>query len=137
MEPTDRLTFVIEGSRITSLEGFYEELSRVILPGKHWGKNLDALDDVLSGGFLPDAPVIEIIWSNSNMSREHLGYAETVRQLEVRLKRCHPNNRSIVSRELHIAQKNTGPTAFDWIVEIFKDHEQSHGEKGRIVLKLN
>jgi hypothetical protein len=29
--------YVIDGSRITSLEAFYDEISRVLIPGHQWG----------------------------------------------------------------------------------------------------
>jgi hypothetical protein len=44
-------TFEIDGSRFSTLEGFFEEFSAQVIPGATWGKNLNALDDVLRGGF--------------------------------------------------------------------------------------
>ncbi|TAU45297.1 hypothetical protein ELI43_27435 (plasmid) [Rhizobium leguminosarum] len=35
--------YIIDGSRITSLESFFDEISRVLIPGAYWGRNLDAL----------------------------------------------------------------------------------------------
>jgi hypothetical protein len=51
-----------------------------------------------------------------------LGYPETVRQLEVRLERCHPSAREEVWRKLALARSGCGPTVFDWLVEIIGDH---------------
>ncbi len=53
---------------------------------------------------------------------EKLGYSETAMQLEFRLGRCHPANRENVLRELADARASVGPTVFDWLVEIIRDH---------------
>jgi len=47
-----RKKFIIEGSRIHDKESFYDEINRVFCPDfKGMGHNLDALVDVLRGGF--------------------------------------------------------------------------------------
>jgi hypothetical protein len=56
------------------------------------------------------------------VSRERLGYEETVRQLQLKLKRCHPENVGYVGRELAAAQRREGPTVFDWLIETIRDH---------------
>ncbi|MBL8537674.1 MAG: barstar family protein [Hyphomonadaceae bacterium] len=38
--------YVIDGSRITSLETFYDEITRVVIPDYPWGRNLDAFNDM-------------------------------------------------------------------------------------------
>ena len=45
--------YVINGSRITSEKSFYNEIEKVLTNGLNWkiGRNLDAFDDVLRGGF--------------------------------------------------------------------------------------
>jgi RNAse (barnase) inhibitor barstar len=43
--------FVTEGTRITSLETFFDEIERAFAPPSKWGRNLDALDDLLSQEF--------------------------------------------------------------------------------------
>ena len=114
--------YEIDGRRTTSLSAFFAEVSQVLLPGVSWGRNLDAFDDVLYGGFgTPDEGFV-IRWRNSAEAREALGYPETVRQLEFRLAHCHPCSRDLVERELNLARANTGPTVFDWLVEIIRSH---------------
>ena len=84
--------------------------SRVLIPGAPWGRNLDAFNDILRGGFgTPDGGFI-LRWKNAQVSRDRLGYPETVRQLEVRLARCHPLNRELVARDLARAREWLGPT---------------------------
>jgi RNAse (barnase) inhibitor barstar len=114
--------YEIDGADFSTLEEFYDTISIKVIPGADWGRNLDAFNDILRGGFgTPDGGFI-LRWKNSQMSRERLGYPETVRQLELRLKKCHRTNRKQVAKDLGEARSHTGPTAFDWLVEIIKDH---------------
>src|SRR5690348_8636074 len=88
--------FVIDGERFSTLEEFYDEISRVLIPGAAWGRNLDAFNDILRGGFgTPDGGFV-LRWKNSNLSELRLSYAETVRYCEAKLERCHPSNRDYV-----------------------------------------
>jgi RNAse (barnase) inhibitor barstar len=114
--------YVLDGSRIGSLEDFYDEVSRVLIPGASWGHSLDAFNDILTGGFGTPEGGFTIRWSESEASRNALGYPETARQLELRLAQCHPLNCDTVSIELAHARNRAGPTVFDWLVEIIRDH---------------
>jgi len=114
--------YIIDGSRITSLETFYDEIGRVLIPAAQWGRNLDAFNDILRGGFGTPEDGFGITWSHSALSKERLGYSETVRQLELRLERCHPGNRDDVRQQLSDARAGRGATVFDWLVEIIRDH---------------
>jgi RNAse (barnase) inhibitor barstar len=114
--------YVLNGARITSLEAFHNEISRVVIPGRKWGRNLDALDDILSGGFGTPPDGFTLRWSNSAASMESLGYQATARHLELKLQRCHPSNRGYVQSELASARSGAGPTLFDILVEIIRDH---------------
>jgi RNAse (barnase) inhibitor barstar len=115
-------TYEIDGRRFSTLEEFYDEISRVLIPGAEWGHNLDAFNDILRGGFgTPDGGFV-LRWVNSDVSREHLSHPEAVRQLERRLQRCHPTNRSAVAHDLERAKRGEGATVFDWLVEIINVH---------------
>jgi len=117
-------TYEIDGENFSTLEEFYALISRVVIPGASWGHNLDAFNDILRGGFgTPDAGFV-LRWKNSNVSRQRLGYPETVRQLQLRMDRCHPSNIESSAVELHAALSGVGPTVFDWLVEIIRDHGQ-------------
>lgn len=118
--------YEIDGRDFATLEEFYGVIGRVLIPGAAWGRNLDAFNDILRGGFgTPDGGFL-LRWVHSALSRERLGYPETVRQLERRLARCHPLNRPSVSEALERARRGDGPTVFDWLVEII----EAHGEGG-------
>jgi RNAse (barnase) inhibitor barstar len=113
--------YVIDGTQTVSLEAFFEQFSNVALSGR-WGRNLDAFNDVLRGGFgTPDEGFV-LRWANSETSKKLLGYPETVRQLELRLERCHPDNRENVRGQLADASRGIGPTVFDWLMEIIAVH---------------
>lgn len=116
-------TVTIDGNSFWTLEEFYDEISRKLVPGASWGRNLDAFSDILCGGFgTPDGGYI-LLWQASEVSRHRLGYDEAARELERRLERCHPSSRGEVERELAAARSARGPTAFDWLVEIIRSHD--------------
>jgi RNAse (barnase) inhibitor barstar len=117
------VTLEIDGSRFSSLEGFYDEVSRVLIPGEDWGHNLDALNDVLRGGFGTPEGGFRMVWLHSEKSRTDLGYAETARQLALRLERCHPSNQASVANELKAAREKCGSTVFDWLVTLIECHD--------------
>jgi len=114
--------YTIEGTRFATLEGFFAEVGRVLIPGAQWGRNLDAFDDILRGGFGTPHVGFTLIWRDAARSRRALGYPETVRQLERRLARCHPDNRARVAAELARARRGEGPTVFDWLIAIIAEH---------------
>jgi len=117
------MVYEIDGTRFSTLEEFYAEFTRVVIPGFDPSlSNVDAFDDILSGGCgTPDDGFI-LRWKNHQISRQRLGYPETVRQLELRLARCHPTNRPQVGQDLKLAQAHRGPTVFDWLTEIIHQH---------------
>jgi RNAse (barnase) inhibitor barstar len=115
-------TYEIDGRRFSTLEGFYDEISQVLMPGTRWGRNLDAFNDILRGGFGTPEDGFILRWQNSQLSRERLSYPETVHRLEMQLDRCHPSNREQVAKALERARECVGPTVFDWLVEIIQCH---------------
>jgi len=48
---TPKRRYSIDGRTFSTLEEFYGEVSRVLIPGESWGRNLDAFNDILRGGF--------------------------------------------------------------------------------------
>ena len=66
-------TYEIDGANFSTIDGFYEEISRVLIPGATWGRNLDAFNDILWGGFgTPEAGFV-LVWKNHHLSRDRLG----------------------------------------------------------------
>jgi hypothetical protein len=127
----------IDGTRGGSLEEFYDEVGRVLIPLVSWSRNLDAFNDILRGGFGTPDDGFTLVWREHLYSREKLGHAETARQLEHRLARCHPTNRPDVAVDLANARAGIGPTVFDWLVEIVLRHGQEGEESSdRVELVL-
>jgi hypothetical protein len=117
------VVYGIDGCRIKSLDDFWLVMGEAVNgPGGYFGKNLDAFNDCLRGGFgTPEDGDFVVEWRCHEHSRATLGYPETVRQLELRLARCHPLNRPRAQADLEAARAGQGPTVFDWLLEIFED----------------
>lgn len=113
----------IDGRTFDDLPGFYDEVSRkLIAPGQVWGRNLDALTDVLRGGFGTPEGGFVLRWRHSQRSRECLGKSAMVRHLEAVLARCHPSNVPALRERLEVARRGEGPSLFDELVSIFRRH---------------
>jgi ribonuclease inhibitor len=68
--PLDKSICILHGRDIESLDRLYRELADVLdLPG-HFGKNLDALWDVLTTDM---AGPVELVWEDSGHSRDTMG----------------------------------------------------------------
>jgi len=65
--------FVIDGQRFDNLEGFWDEVSRELVPGAKWGRNLDALNDILRGGFGTPVGGFTLKWLHADRSKMELG----------------------------------------------------------------
>jgi RNAse (barnase) inhibitor barstar len=114
-------TYEIDGERFLTLEEFFEEIDQVLRLSR-WGHNLDAFNDILRRGFGTPDDGFTIRWKNHEISRVRLGYPETIRQLELRLQRCHPASRETVSRYLTDAENGREATVFDWLIGIIRRH---------------
>jgi histidinol-phosphatase len=121
-------TYVIDGEKFHNLEEFYDEISRVLVPGMEWGRNLDAFNDILRGGFGTPEGGFVLRWKNSATSRNRLDQAETAHQLEHRLQNCHPSNRTDIQKDLKLSRSGQGSTVFDWVVEVIRTHGPSGEE---------
>jgi histidinol-phosphatase len=123
-------TYEIDGANFSTLDEFYDEISRVLIPGVEWGRNLNALNDILRGGLGTPAGGFLLKWKNSAISRERLGYPETVRQLGRHLECCHPSNRASIEHDLDMAHAARGTTVFDWLTELIRTHGAGGAEAG-------
>ncbi len=124
-----KTVYEIDGNRFSTLEEFYDEISRVLIPGAYWGRNLNAFNDILRGGFGTPEGGFVLIWKNSQVSRERLGYPETVRQLQKQLETCHPSNRIRVAHEVDDARDGRGMTIFDELIDIISVHSPGGREE--------
>jgi RNAse (barnase) inhibitor barstar len=112
----------IDGQCFDDLDGFFEHVGERLIPGASWGRNLDAFNDILRGGFGTPVEGFILRWANASASREHLGFDETGRYLERKRTRCHASNVPAVKADLAAARRGQGQTLFGLIVEIVRAH---------------
>lgn len=72
----ERMKIVIDGSKFSTLDGFYTEIDKLLTKNLNWqtGHNLDAFNDLLHGGFGAHdyGQPLEIHWLHSEKSRKDL-----------------------------------------------------------------
>lgn len=129
--------FVVDGTRMASLEDAAAEFTRALGFSPPWRGNLDALNDMLRGDFGTPEDGFIIQWVNHAEAKRTLGYGETVRWLQNTLLTCHHQNRERVVKELQEAKSGRGPTVFEWLVEIIRVHCPGGSEaEDRVELEL-
>lgn len=78
--------FILDGNNFSSIEGFYNEIDKLLTKDLEWkpGHNLNALNDLLRGGFgvFDDEP-IKIKWVNYEKSKNDLGNEMILKIIEV------------------------------------------------------
>lgn len=119
----EKKVYSIDGDKINSLEEFYEAVGEHIIPSADWGHNLDALNDVLRGGYgTPDDGFI-LEWKNFQKSKVSLGYPETLRWLEETFKHIHPDNVEVFKKRIDLAITQQGEALWMTIVDIITNHK--------------
>ena len=123
---------VIHGGHFSSLAGFYKEISNVLMKDVDWKVGtLDGFDDILYGGFgvFENKEEIEIIWKESQKSKEDLGFNATCEFYENKIRQGKPFNIELIQQKLDDLTEGKGQTLFEILVEIIESHRN-------IVLKL-
>jgi hypothetical protein len=115
--------YVLDGSRFATLTEAAAEFKRVLGLAAPWNGNLDAFNDFLHGGFGTPEEGFVLTWRHSELSRQRLGYVETLKWLEDRVQHCHPSNVASFRERIASARRGEGETLFDMLVEIIRDHE--------------
>ena len=116
---------VIHGGHFSSLGGFYEEASRVLMKDTDWKVGtLDGFDDILYGGFgvFENKEEIEIIWKESQKSKEDLGFKATCEFYENKIRQGKPFNIELIQQKLDELTEGKGQTLFEILIEIIKSH---------------
>jgi len=81
--------YEIDGSRFTTLEEFYDEIERALdLKSDDWGRNLDAFNDILRGGFGTPEEGFTLRWKNHQVSCERIREELTKMLTEGRARRA-------------------------------------------------
>lgn len=117
--------FIIEGSRIWSLESLYSEINRVLMSNENWkiAASLDAFNDLLYGEFgnLKNVQNPIFIWKNFEDNAQLFGTDFTIKWYQEKLK-SNQYNSQLISDKLQELESGMGQTYFEIIEEIFKDH---------------
>ena len=115
--------FIIDGARFDTLEGFFDEVSRQLVPGVDWGHNLDAFHDLLAGKFGTPAGGFFLLWKDHDQSRFALGHVEMARLLHLTLDQVVDEEHfDQVQAMLEAALCGTGPTVYEWVLDIIRNH---------------
>lgn len=119
-------TLTIDGSAIHDIPSLYAELNRVLMPDEDWtlGESLDALDDLLYGGFgvLDGSSPAIIVWSDHDQARTALGAEATLAYYEAKLARPEVYSASVARAAIEALHAGTGPTYFELVLQVFADH---------------
>lgn len=116
---------VINGGHFSSLAEFYEEVSDVLMKDTDWKVGtLDGFDDILYGGFcvFDNNEEVEIVWKESQKSKEDLGFKATQEFYENKIRQGKPFNRELIQQKLNDLMKGKGQTLFDVLIEIIQSH---------------
>ncbi|MEO6684919.1 MAG: ribonuclease inhibitor [Dyadobacter sp.] len=125
---------IIYADNFSDLASFYEEMNKLFMKDADWklGQSLDALNDILYGGFgvyNPGEQVI-VLWNNFSKSKKDLGLNETIKNYQMKINKGYPFNVNLFQEKLADIKNGNGPTLCDIIIEIFRDHKN-------IELRLN
>jgi RNAse (barnase) inhibitor barstar len=119
-------TIVIEGSTFSNLDGFYEEMNRLFMQDQDWkmGHSLDALNDILYGGFGVFEPgeQVLVIWKNFTQSKLALGREQTVELYQRKIEIGYPYSVKLFEEKLQEIEKEDGPLLWHIVLDIFGDH---------------
>ncbi|WP_278374327.1 barstar family protein [Sphingobium xenophagum] len=117
---------VIDGDAITGIASFYDEINRAFMAQEDWtlGPSLDALNDLLYGGFgaIEGAEPVTLVWNNIEQSRTALGRDATRDHYRAKLVRPGVYDRARIERDIAALEAGTGPTYFEIVCEIIADH---------------
>ncbi|MBD8080964.1 ribonuclease inhibitor [Chryseobacterium sp. GCR10] len=113
-----RESAVINGSRFSDLSGFYEEVSQVLMKDEDWKVGtLDGFDDILYGF------TGEMIWKDSQKSKEDLGLEATMKFYEIKISQGKPFNINLARQKLDDLISGNGQTLYDILIEIIESHK--------------
>lgn len=122
--------FTLHGSVILDIPSLYAELNRVFMADEDWvlGNSLDALDDLLHGGYgaLHGQQDVTVVWEDMETSRAALGVAATLAWLQDKLDHPERFNSASLQAQRVALQQGCGQTYFDIVLEIFASHPGIH-----------
>jgi hypothetical protein len=112
---------------VHGIPSLYREFNRVFMPNEEWtlGEILDALDDVLYGGFgvLEGAEPVRVVWADHAVSRAALGVETTREYYRAKFARPDVYASAPAQRAIDALDAGVGETYFDLVRRVFADHE--------------
>ena len=116
----------IDGSKIQDLTSLYKEFDDKLMPNEDWelGESLDALDDLLYGGFgeINGNEAIRLVWTDFERMKEFFGYDFTLNFYQNKLKYPEIFNKDLIKNSIDELQNGNGKTYFEIILEIIESH---------------
>lgn len=120
----------IDGNVIDDIPSFYREINRVFMHSETWeiSNSLDALDDLLYGGFgaIMNCELVELKWINMRRSRQLLAYQVTKAYYLEKLEPDSPYNKALFQQKLAALDAGTGEVYFDLILAVIAGHSNIH-----------
>jgi len=117
---------ILNGKAVSDIDSFYREVNRVFMSDENWkiGNSLDALNDLLYGGFgaINGNEPVRLIWENLDVSKSALGYETTRAYYQQKLKPDSIFNKMLFQEKLKALEEGTGETYFDVVIAIFSEH---------------
>ena len=133
---TNKPIVEINGENFYNLSGFYNEITNSLSLNDSWGKNLDAFNELLRGGFGTPENGFILLWSNSEVSKQKLSQLETRNYFLNKLPSCEADKKDSELQNIHIFKNEDRTTIFDWLINIITDHciNGNEAEDGIILL---
>lgn len=123
-----RPTIEIDGAAVHGIPSLYAVLDRAFMPDEEWtlGESLDALDDLLYGGFgvLHGADGALVVWHDAELSRAALGVETTRAYYRAKLDRPDVYAAAPARRALEALDRGEGETYFDLVLRVFRGHTE-------------
>ncbi len=117
----------IDGNNINDISSFYKEINKVFMQEENWqiGESLDALNDMLYGGFgaIKGNEEVELIWKDFSKSRNALGLELTKAYYKNKLEQPSIFDVDLIKKKLTELENGTGKNYFDIILEIIEEHQ--------------
>ena len=116
----------IDGAKIQDLTSLYKEFNDKLMPNEDWelGESLDALDDLLYGGFgeINGNEAVRFVWTDFERMRELFGYNFTLNFYQNKLQYPEVFNIDLIQNSIDELQNGNGKTYFEIILEIVESH---------------
>jgi RNAse (barnase) inhibitor barstar len=121
---TELKEFIIDGSKISSIQGFLNAFGNAVTPRLKFAlvTNLDAFDDILSGGIATPYEGFILRWQNSNVSRKLLGHNREAAILRGIWKSSSADKKAEARKAWLAAKSGVEPGDFDMLVELIRAH---------------